>query len=74
MLKEVFLSREGMRSVLIIVVGIIVAVVADGIPQLASNIRDGISFAGIIVSVIGTQELCRLIVIVRNYHSEKEEQ
>ncbi len=73
LLKEVFLSREGLIASALIIVGILVASLAG---KLVSDFKvvDIVVIVGSIIAMIGTQQLSQCIIITRNRHQNDDEE
>ena len=73
MFKEVFLSREGIRALIMIIVGILVAMLAG---KFITNFKvaDIVVILGSVLALVGSQQICQFVVMVRRAHENDDEQ
>lgn len=73
MFKEVFLSKEGIRALIMIIVGILVAMLAG---KFITNFKvaDIVVILGSVLALVGSQQICQFVVMVRRAHENDDEQ
>ena len=59
-------SREGRIHLLMIVVGILIACVGGAVTQSSDVLCDIVVIVGAVVSMVGAQQFCRLLIKLRD--------